>query len=391
MKGKIIAALSMVLFLVVIATGVKAYAGSGEIVRVSTEKQLKAAMKNADVGTIIFRTRAYINVTIKSVKGSEEKFLIIDAPDASFNNKAVFAGINIMSAQSYTESVSGNKISITGQIRGLHDFIPGLTYDKSIDFTVAKKKQVESLTIYGESFTDPKFTLRKGAKIKNLTLVYDDGNPPVESTYDSSKRQLTLEYTDIYWVEESLKVKLDKSGRITKIKCKTSNPAFDYEYAFSYDSNGNLVKMIGENKDSGKFEFDYTYSDGILVKSERSGSYSQVWNYLYDDKGQLEECFNGDGSRLEATSVYSYEYDKKGRITSEYHNDSVANDYFENKYTYNSKGFKTKEEYKTSYGIEHAVAYGYNKAGDLTKFTITSDGESSTEKFKYDELGNSLS
>ena len=392
MKGKIIAALSIVLFMVMMAAGVKVYAESGKTVRVSTEKQLKKAMKNADVGTIIFRTEAYINVTIKSVKGSDEKFLIIDAPNASFNNKAVFAEINIMSAQSYTESVSGNRISITGQMRGLYDYIPGLTYDKSFDFTVAKKKQVERLTIYNDYFTDPLFTLRKGAKVKNLTLVYYDGNPPVESTYDSAKRQVYLEYTDIYWVNESLKVKLDKSGRITKIKCTASNPKFEYEYTFTYDSNGNVIKMTGEDTETRNFEFDYTYSsDGLIIKSERSGSYSEVWNYLYNDKGLLDECFDGDGSSLEATSVYSYEYDKKGRITSNKHNDSKYESYTDIKYTYNSKGFRTKQEYKNSSNVEYTDVYDYNKAGDLIKFTITSDGESSTNKYKYDELGNPIS
>ena len=388
MKGKIIAILFMILFTILIATGVKVNAKSGDPVRVSTEKQLKAAMKNADAGTIIFRTEAYINVTIKPVKGSDEIFLIIDAPNASFNNKAVFAEINIMNARSFTESVSGNKIAVTGQIKGLHDYIPGTMFDNSIDFTVAKKKQVESLTIYDDSFTDPKYTLHKGAKVKNLTLVYDDGDVPIESTYDSSKRLLSLKYTNVYFVDESLKVKLDKSGRIIKIGCKAKNSVFDYEYAFTYDSNGKVIKMTGEH-DSGKFEFVYTYSSaGLLLKSERSGSYAEVWNYLYDDIGLLKECVSGDASSSDTACVYSYEYDKKGRITAEKYNEPVYGNYFENRYTYNSKGFQTKEEHANSSDIEYTVIRSYNKTGDLIKFTITSDGESKTNKYKYDELGN---
>ncbi|MBR4344051.1 MAG: hypothetical protein IKP88_15360 [Lachnospiraceae bacterium] len=389
MKGKIIAALSIVLFLVAIATGVKVYAGVGETVRVSTEKQLKAAMKNADVGTIIFRTNAYINVTIKSAKGSDEKFLIIDAPYASFTNKAVFAEINIMNAKSYIESVSGNDIIITGELKGYQDYVSGLMYSKIDGFTVSKKKQVESLTIYDDEFITPKFTLRKGAKIKNLALVYDDGNPPVASTYDSSKKQLALNYTNIYGAEESLQVKLDKSGRIKKIKCKSSNDYFDYEYTFTYDSNGNVIKMTGENVDNGEFKYDYTYSpEGLAVKSECSGAYTEVWSYYYDDKGQLTECFNGNGSSSEATTVYSYEYDEKGRLTCDKYSNSVSESSFEHIYTYNSKGFQIKEEFTTSYSISYVIIHKYNKAGDLIQFTITSDGESTTEKFKYDELGN---
>lgn len=388
MKGKIIATLSIAFFIVIISAGVKIHAEAGETVRVSTEKQLRAAMKNADVGTIIFRTCAYINVTIKSVKGSDEKFLIIDAPNASFNNKALFAEINIMSAQSYTESVSGNRIAITGPIIGMQDYVLG----SKTGFIVSKKKQVESLTIYDTSFENPKYTLRKGAKVKNLKLVYNDFEPFVESSYNSSKKQITLKYTDIYWVDESLSIKLDKSGRIIRIKCKASNPAFGYDYNYSYDSNGNVIKITGEHAESGKFEINYNYSaDNLLVKSERSGSYPEVTMFLYDDKGLLEKCLDEYGSASEPTTVYNYEYDKKGRLTREKYNNSVSGSSFENTYTYNSKGFQTKKEYTTSSGIEYEVLNSYNKAGDCITYTIISDGETSTTKHKYDELGNPLS
>ena len=392
MKGKIIATLSIAFFIVIISTGVKIHAEAGETVRVSTEKQLRAAMKNADVGTIVFRTCAYINVTIKSVKGSDEKFLIIDAPNASFNNKALFAEINIMSAQSYTESVSGNRIAITGPIIGMQDYVLGPKTGAKNGFIVAKKKQVESLTIYDTSFENPKYTLRKGAKVKNLKLVYNDFEPFVESSYNSSKKQITLKYTDIYWVDESLLVKLDKSGRIIRIKCKASNPAFGYDYNYSYDSNGNVIKITGEHAESGKFEINYNYSaDNLLVKSERSGSYPEVTMFLYDDKGLLEKCLDEYGSASEPTTVYNYEYDKKGRLTREKYNNSVSGSSFENTYTYNSKGFQTKKEYTTSSGIEYEVLNSYNKAGDCITYTIISDGETSTTKHKYDELGNPLS
>ena len=43
-------------------------ADTGKTVRVSSAKQLKAAMKNSEVGTIIFRTEINANVT-RNVRG----------------------------------------------------------------------------------------------------------------------------------------------------------------------------------------------------------------------------------------------------------------------------------------------------------------------------------
>ena len=84
--GKLFMALAVVLFAVIAINTIRVKADNGETVRVSTAKELKAAMKNAEVGTIIFRTKAYQTVTIKSDKAAKSKSLIIDAPNTSFTN-----------------------------------------------------------------------------------------------------------------------------------------------------------------------------------------------------------------------------------------------------------------------------------------------------------------
>ena len=93
--GKIIMALAVVICAVVIANGVRVHADNGETVRVTNAKELTAAMKNAEVGTIILRTQVYQTITIKANKASKNQFLIIDAPNTVITNKAVFANINI--------------------------------------------------------------------------------------------------------------------------------------------------------------------------------------------------------------------------------------------------------------------------------------------------------
>ena len=111
--GMLLVVVAIVSSVLIIYGNISVYADNGETVRVSTEKQLKAAIKNADVGTIIFRTNAYINVKIKADENAKSKSLVIDAPHVNFTNKAVFSDINIYSANKYIESVSGNRISLS--------------------------------------------------------------------------------------------------------------------------------------------------------------------------------------------------------------------------------------------------------------------------------------
>lgn len=69
-------------------------------------------------GGIIFKTDAYMKLTIKNVKAAKTKKLIIEAPNTDIINKAVCADIEIMEAGSYTEAANGNNISLAGYING---------------------------------------------------------------------------------------------------------------------------------------------------------------------------------------------------------------------------------------------------------------------------------
>ena len=88
----------MLLFtLVLVINSVTVSADSGETVRVSTSSELKKALKNSNVGTIIFKTPATLSVKISATNASKGKSLVIDAPNVTFTNKAVFGDINILS------------------------------------------------------------------------------------------------------------------------------------------------------------------------------------------------------------------------------------------------------------------------------------------------------
>ena len=377
--ARLIAVFAVVLTAMIVSNGVRVHADNGETVRVSTAKELKAAIKNADVGTIILRTEAYIDITIKADKAAKSKSLIVDAKNADITNKAVFADINILSANSYTESAKGNSISLSDA------YMPD-------GFTVAKKKKVKSLTVYASyaSFYSC-YTLRKGAKINNLELVYSGGDEPVKSSYNKSKNQVTIACNSD-GCERSYTIKLDKSGRMVSIKCKSNWPEADYEEAFKYDSNGNVVKNTGSANMSGEYTTEMTYSGNLIQKSVYKSDYSSgTYTYEYDKKGNLIHYeYHGedsmDGQTFPNSDVADLEYDKNGRLTYEMWEDTESGYFNEISNTYNSNCFMTEMTMNSSGGIS-VYKYKYNKAGDLIQTTYTCEGFEEVTNYEYDELG----
>ena len=345
--SKLIAVLVIVLTALIICIPQDVQAASGKTVTVSTAKKLKSAMKKSNVGVIIFKTNAYTKLTIKNVKTAKTKRLIIEAPNTDIINKAVFADIEIKEAGSYTEAANGNNISLTGYINGGRE-----------NFIIAKKKTVESLKIYSNYFSEPKYTIRKGGKIKNITLIANTEPTLVESSFNSAKRQLTLKYDNEYGYIQSYVIKLDKYSRMTSIKCEAEGAEFDCDYTFKYDSNGNLTESSGDDNMDGPAVTKYTYEGDRLIKSESSGFSESVTEYEYDSKGNLLKEFTHiddsmDGQPFVVEEIRIYKYDDQGRLIYEKLED-YSNDYmhpeltlgyhYEYEYTYDSKGNRTTKE-----------------------------------------------
>ncbi len=345
--SKLIAVLVIVLTALIICIPQDVQAASGKTVTVSTAKKLKSAMKKSNVGVIIFKTNAYTKLTIKNVKTAKTKRLIIEAPNTDIINKAVFADIEIKEAGSYTEAANGNNISLTGYINGGRE-----------NFIIAKKKTVESLKIYSNYFSEPKYTIRKGGKIKNITLIANTEPTLVESSFNSAKRQLTLKYDNEYGYIQSYVIKLDKYSRMTSIKCEAEGAEFDCDYTFKYDSNGNLTESSGDDNMEGPAVTKYTYEGDRLIKSESSGFSESVTEYEYDSKGNLLKEFTHiddsmDGQPFVVEEIRIYKYDDQGRLIYEKLED-YSNDYmhpeltlgyhYEYEYTYDSKGNRTTKE-----------------------------------------------
>ena len=375
--GKIMLALVLVVFAFTVSDRTVARASSGQTIRVSTAKELKAAIGNPDVSTIILRTKAYADITIKSSKAAAEKTLIVDSINASVVNKAVFNEIIINSARSYTEMTSGNSITVNGWVQD--------------GITVSKKKQVKKLTLISAFFSARDYVLKKGAKIGELELIYGASTAPVKSTFDKSARQLSLKFMNEYECEQDFTIKLDKSGRMTRVKCKSDGAEFECDYSYKYDSDGNIVKISGDDNESGVYVTTFTYSGGLPVKYVTKGGFQpSTTDCTYDENGRLVSYeYHGtgsiDGVEYDVTSIETYEYDSKGRVIYESYENTESGYLIETSYTYNSKGFLTKEVIYS--GTETVHTYKYNKAGDLIEDRCVSEGYDEVTEYKYDKLG----
>lgn len=345
-------------------------------VRVSTEEELNKAVKDSDVGTIIFRTQAYISITIKENKKAASKFLIVDAPNAVITNNAVFSYIYILKADGFLEKASGNSYELSTAQR--------------IDFVIGKNATVNKLTFVNMdeiSFTD--YSIAKGGKLKELCFAANGVDMPVYSEFNSKKRTVCFRYKSGFGREMVVEYKVDKSGRIISKYCDDSD--FGCDYSYEYDSKGNLLRVISR---SGKDEIitEYTYDSEARLISEKRTIDTDVseTRYEYDKKGNRIKTEYFDNGTV--TDYSAATYDKYGKmLTYEYAYPGSKTTYT---YKYDKNGFLVSLKYiqskKSQSDSASTTTYKYNKAGDLIKSVCEYDGGKYEETFKYDKYGNAV-
>ncbi|MBP5159928.1 MAG: hypothetical protein ILP10_06465 [Lachnospiraceae bacterium] len=379
--------------------GYVAKADTEGTVRVYDIETLDKAIASSDVSTIIFRTLAYIDVTIAANDAAKGKKLVIDAENASFTNKAKFKSIEIQCAYAYTESVSGNEITIAGPIF------------KDNRIVVSAKKKVKKLTLYseyGEFFKT--WTLRKNAKIKSFEYIYANGTV-LKSDFDKKNKKISINFTNPYDCKIAFTALFDKNGRVLRITSESDGAEFCYDYKYTYDNAGNITKVKGYENESGGFVSTYKYVKNRLKKSVHDSFTHQVTQYSYNKKGLLtKEKFKStdsiDGITFYVTSTVKNTYDKNGRKktvemteTTEYENEEYPTGTIASKTenTYDEKGFNTKVVRTQEYGGEtkrYTYTYEYNAAGDMTRSARTEwdsktgkETEYEPEEYTYDDLG----
>lgn len=350
-------------------------AASKKTVRVTTQKELKKALKNSKVGTIILRTQIYDDFTISSKK-AKKKNLIVDAENANIVNKSKFKSIEIINAKKYTEDVSGNTITcgISGMI-------------------IAEGRSVKKLTF---SYLISDYVLRKGASIK--TLAYDiDGK---KSSFDKKTGTLTAKVSYFSfetgdYCDVTYKVIIDETGKITKLTYADPE-GNNYVSNAEYDENGNMIFVDETNAKTGDitFRFNYEYDKDNNLVSQHSdyGTWDEDTTFEYNSKGLLisRKSVNSVGTKME----WAYKYDSKGRMSESdysYSSDSYSSS-DTTKETYDKNGYKTKTEMLNDTGYKCVYTYKYDSEGNQYYYTLDEtyiDGTTATYEYKYefDEWG----
>ena len=379
---------------------VEVHAASKKTVRAATEKQLKAALKNSKVSTIVLRTISYKDITIKSSKAKNKK-IIIDAPNAAVTNTARFKSIEVLNAKEYIEAVSENTIKISPDAY----------------LCVAESITVKKLVFTG---VPANYDIQKNGSIKSIKIA--DKNH--KSTFNKKTRTITFDTVGIwtsydyeyYGTTENLvteeypihyTVVLDDCGR--KLRTSYTGWATDKRDEYKYDENGNCIEW--KQYDTGYEEpeltsyFEYIYEENRLIEEKdlSSESYTVTYKKVYDGNGRLTETHDSS-SNYSGDTVYKY--DENGLLISEKttmmwftDDDRLSSRKSRTaEYTYDNNGFMlTGEKYLIDDHMKYIDTYEYDKDYNLIRETNATRylyGEGSealdndTEyRYEYDELG----
>jgi len=376
--GKTVFALLVLILCAVLTDKVPVSADEGKTVRVSTAKELKNAMSSEDADTIIFRTSAYLKLTIKALDNAEDKNLIIDAPNVNITNKAKFSSIKILKAKDYVEKASGNTVIIA---------------DTDCRFSLYKKKTLEKFIVYNPGTYIDLMNYRVGykAKINELEFVYTGCEEPQSSTFDAGKRKVIFDYTDEYGLDHYFIYKLDKRGRIIKIV--DTHPEFGGTYTVSYNPAGNPVSAAGEDA-RGYVENTYLYDEKNRIKTyqEKADDYFASIDYKYEDSGLISSMEFSDSELGNGYCYMIFGEDRKGRTLNAFITNSEG--FNEVDYTYDKKSFLKSMTITKTVGEEKEQVleqtFEYNKAGDLIKDTVKDENGISVTEYSYDSLGELL-
>ena len=117
-----------------------------------------------------------------------------------------------------------------------------------------------------------------------------------------------------------------------------------------------------------------------------NGDENYIYDYDYDDKGNLlKEIYTDyDGSK----SITDYTYDTNGNCIKEVYTYSDGDKYIYD-YTYDTNGNLIKEVYTRDDGAKEVSDYTYDTNGNLIKEIYTDyDGDKSIYDYTYDDHGN---
>lgn len=174
-----------------------------------------------------------------------------------------------------------------------------------------------------------------------------------------TKNQVYGNTTNIEYLynEKNLPVKLTKT-------IDTHTTVYDYKY----DDSGNLT----ETNHVDNYRIVYTYDENQRV-SKMTVFYQGTPSYIdltYDAKGNLLKKVTDSGS------AQIYVYDTNGNLTKSYFTGTDTVDTLVSEYFYDSDGYLIKETFAMTEGsVDTVIEYSYNASGDLIQTVYDRDTE----------------
>ncbi len=215
-----------------------ASAASNEIT-VKTKKQLLKAMESKSATTIIFRTNRKTKFVIPELENSENKKLIIEAPNAKAFNKATFKTITLNNAEYFNERGNDNSLYIKGDgikltvSKGIEakkvsitatDVIVKVASNGNVGDIIQNKKNAE-ITVAVAKNAEANITIKKkadltvsGDKTADIKIVVGTADSkitataPVNIVAEKDTNVVLKEGSEGSTVDSSKDVKVDISG-----------------------------------------------------------------------------------------------------------------------------------------------------------------------------------
>ncbi len=238
------------------------------VITVSTPKALLKEIKKKKSSTILFESDNNSTLTIKLCNNSNNKKLIINAPNMKIINKSKFKTITVLGGRIYSERISGNKIKIE---------------DNDILFSIYKNVTVKKLIVSGniqikkgKNASVKKYSVKKNTEkkddVSNNMKDFDALISRISQDVWNSKRR----YKDVTLDEP---VKNNQDGYylsdVDYLDHTSSNwPALSHlEYIIAY------IKNIGSDKIRKCSDETYNYINGLIDYWISNDFYNDNWYY----------------------------------------------------------------------------------------------------------------
>ncbi len=262
-------------------------------------------------------------------------------------------------------------------------------YYNDNDILIKETKVTESDDSYEEVV---KTYNENGALSESISYDKDGEEKHRETnTYDSDGNLIKTvgeNYKKVYHITEYI---YENGNKVKQIATAYDGESYEGVSEFFYDENNKLIKEIS-TEPSGTTTVT-EYQNDLIIKQQRTNKDDRVISdseYQYDDKGNiLQQTL----LIVDQQSSYKYTYDEDGNQLTETYKKGDSTTVTEKTYYKNSKIMKSAiQKYYSHEGAEPETQneFYFTNRGDKLKTIIYIDGKIYTTDYTYDNAGNTV-